>query len=289
MSRNNFLLDLILRLSAESGDPLDLYDLVYELNDILIVVSLVGFLIAIIQCFFGFKLMKFWIAVQGFLIGGLIGFFLGAFITHGKFASLIFALLGAIGGAIIAYFLYKVGVFLKAFGLTFIIIAAIMVLLGIFSLAIPLGILIGIAAGIISVIFIQPIFILTTSISGGMSAGSFMATILNTNSAVGILLGIILAGLGIFVQIKMNHGFFGGKNKKAELYPNNNYPSDPNSYSYSPVSPVQNYTAASSSSIPVAPIPEQQVKNPPSFCSNCGKKNEEETKFCIYCGNQLIS
>jgi hypothetical protein len=220
---NNYIFDLILRLSESSGDPMDLSGLYDGLQSVMTAVALVGFLAAIIQCLFGFKLMKFWIAVQGLFIGGFVGAVISMLIGPSGPILLLFALIGAVIGAFVAFKLYKVGVFINCFGLGFFIVAGLVLAFINPSIAIPFGIIGGIAAGVIAVILIQPVFIISTSISGGMMAGSFMSTILQMGSAAGILFGFLFSGLGIFVQIKMNGGLFENKKQKpAYQNPYNN-------------------------------------------------------------------
>ena len=111
----------------------------------LITIGVIGFILAMPQCLFGYKILKFLIALQGFFIGGILECgILGALSQSGEGAVLGF-LIGAVLGAIISYKVYKIGVFCIGFGLGG---GASMLIILQLSHNIPASIFIGIIGGI---------------------------------------------------------------------------------------------------------------------------------------------
>lgn len=69
-------------------------------------------LFAVLQCFFGYKLLKLWIGLIGFLIGFALGFFLARALVNGE--AYVPALVGIVVGlvfALLAFRIYLIGVF----------------------------------------------------------------------------------------------------------------------------------------------------------------------------------
>ena len=70
---------------------------------------------ALLNCFFGYKLIKVWAAIAGFLLGWVIGFFAALYFLENVGAC---ALIGVVVGVLCglaAFFVYRVGVFLFCF------------------------------------------------------------------------------------------------------------------------------------------------------------------------------
>ena len=78
-----------------------------------------GFIIALLNCFFGYTLRKIWGTLLGILIGGAIGVG-GAIYFHQSFQIILIAgAIGAFFGGTTALALYRVGLFVLCAGLTF--------------------------------------------------------------------------------------------------------------------------------------------------------------------------
>lgn len=186
----------------------ELMDMVNRVNQATaIVISIVSAIIAIgllINCFFGYKLIRLQIAISGFFMGAIIGAVLGAILADGSFNGLAFLLIlvGGILGVKLAFTFYKIGIFLYAatvptiFG----------VLLGGLADNIALeavGVLIGCIFGVLGVLLSRPYLIAITAIPSGMSAGPAVLTAFGIPSiGGGFLLGVILAIAGFIVQWK---------------------------------------------------------------------------------------
>ena len=131
----------------------------------LIVTGIVGLLI----CFFGLKLIRLQAALVGFLMGALIG--IGVAWTAG-ISGLTFAIVVFACGAVLAalsFFLYKFGVFC----VVFCVCLGMGVQIADPQSTLPLVIVLAIALilAIVAVIFVEPVIIICTGISGGVTAG----------------------------------------------------------------------------------------------------------------------
>lgn len=176
-----------------------MYEFFQELRAILIILALI---LGGIQCFFGHKLFRVMTAIIGFLVGGIIGIAIGAIIAEEIGAVICFLVLGALG-AVLSYTLYKLGVFIVCFGSGAMIGLLLAMAMGNEDAFIPLMAILGLLMGILGVILTKPLIILSTSV-GGASAMGFALAGLFEEPTVGLLLGIILAIIGIFVQFNMD-------------------------------------------------------------------------------------
>ena len=169
----------------------------------------ISLLLSLASCFFGYKLMKVWIAVAGFVLGFVLGDVVCALLKVESFG--VFFLIGAVVGialAIVSFKLYKVGIFLLGGVLGG----------GIATLVlgtqewwhILVAVLIGLAVGALTVLASKPVVILASSISGGLSAlrsaGALFTLSTLTGNASTIILwgGAALAVAGVVVQFITN-------------------------------------------------------------------------------------
>jgi hypothetical protein len=75
-------------------------------------VGIVGIVLGIIECFFGYRIFKVILAITGFIVGAALGGVLAYSSSQSQAVVLLAALVGGIIGAVLAYTLYAVGVFL---------------------------------------------------------------------------------------------------------------------------------------------------------------------------------
>lgn len=160
----------------------------------------------VLNCFFGYKLLKVWVAVCGFLIGAGVGFFVTANISSNR--NLVFgvtAVAGVVAG-VLAYEIYLVGAFFLGWLMT---VSAVTVLGRSMDvndktklMVLAAGVLLGVFAGILIVRFARPCIIVLTGVSGGISAATaaFSITEIQQPAYVMLAAGILLAVLGIIVQ-----------------------------------------------------------------------------------------
>ena len=174
----------------------------------LIVTGIVGLLIS----FFGLKLIRLQAALVGFLMGALIG--IGVAWTAG-ISGLTFAIVVFACGAVLAalsFFLYKFGVFC----VVFCVCLGMGVQIADPQSTLPLVIVLAIALilAIVAVIFVEPVIIICTGISGGVTAGISAAAAMGLEGIwPGYAIGAVAAILGMVVQFMMHSRKVGKKEK----------------------------------------------------------------------------
>lgn len=156
-----------------------------------------GVVLSLLQCFFGYKLVKIWAAVTGFLVGWFI-VFLVAF--HFLENPGIAALIGVVGGvllAMVAFFLYRMGIFVFCF------FQGASLCLGLIPdwPGVVVGIIVGLAVAILAMKFMREVMIVSSALSGGFNAGNGLLTLFSVTAGWPVwVLGILLTAAGIFVQ-----------------------------------------------------------------------------------------
>ncbi len=179
-------------------------------NTIRIVGIVISLIIALAGCFFGYRLYRFFIGLAGFIIGAIIGIFIGGtLLSLSGVGIVICALIGAVLLAIFSARIAKAGIFILCFGLAFTIAAALLPITG--DLQFFLSVVIGLLIGILAVRFLRPVIILSSAIVCGFWAGSLLVSL---GEAAGvaflasnrILLTIVLILLGILVQFLTTKG-----------------------------------------------------------------------------------
>ena len=156
---------------------------------------------SLLNCFFGYKLQKVWIAIVGFLIGFFIGFVcsVSLFKLNAGIGTLAGVLLGLVL-AFVAFKIYKAGVFLLC-GIT--IYGMLYQLISVQWLGIVLGILCGIGAGILALKFLRPAIIFSTAVGRGVSGAQQLLSLFKvTNLTIVLCAGLALAAAGMIVQFK---------------------------------------------------------------------------------------
>ena len=163
-------------------------------------------LFAVLQCFFGYRLLKIWIGLIGFLLGFVLGFLISRGLVHGE--AYIPALIGIAAGvllALVAYRIYLIGVFVYCGS-----VAA----SAIRSLPLPreegwdtLGIVLCVAAflvvGFLATKFARPFIIVVTAATGAVRAADAlknMSASLTQNTTLVWLIIVVLAAAGMAVQ-----------------------------------------------------------------------------------------
>ena len=164
------------------------------------IINIITILIALVTCFFGYKLNKILIAIFGLIIGFNLGVtYLPNLLTNQTIIFIISAII-AIAVGIISYNLYLVGVFLLC-------ALAVYILCGNLGLdeniKTIIGVIAGIIAGILGVKFTMPLIIISTSLAGATTIIENVFSLLNIqNNIFELLLFLIIAILGITYQFK---------------------------------------------------------------------------------------
>lgn len=177
----------------------------------LIVTVVVGLLI----CLFGLKLMRLLAAIVGFMLGAAGGVAAAVALGLTGTAFLIAVLAGAVIIGLLSIFLRRLGIFLLVLCYGFGVCAAVISPSSMIMYIICIGIAVVLA--VLSVLYIEPIVVVATGISGGLCAGMAAATLagIDKNILAGYGISIVLAVVGIVVQFMMHSKKIG---KKEEVY-----------------------------------------------------------------------
>ena len=168
-------------------------------------VLIVTFVVGLLICLFGLKLMRLLAAIVGFVLGAVAG--VAAAVAMGLTGTtfLIALLAGAVIIGLLSIFLRKIGIFLLVLCYGFGVCAAVINPSSMIMYIICIGIAVVLA--VLSVLYIEPIVVVVTGISGGLCA--------EKNNLVGYGISIVLAVAGIIVQFMMHSRKIG---KKEEVY-----------------------------------------------------------------------
>jgi hypothetical protein len=159
----------------------------------------VGLILCLLGCFFGYKLLKLWIGLTGFLIGAIAGYGITWYFTENVTYSLIATLICAILIAFLSYKIYLLGVFLLAgVGVYFLCTSYLPltgVLLPIASAAI------GLIVAILAVHYMRPAIIVITGLQNGLLAvGALFHLVPTLDQALILPLGVGLGMIGAAFQ-----------------------------------------------------------------------------------------
>ncbi len=126
-----------------------------------------GLALSLLNCFFGFRLRKFWSAAAGFLAGAAAGLWI---CLHFDLSSAALTLLAALAGGLLcgaaAFLLYRAGLFLLCSGLT--VFVAVRLLRPETAAALWICLLSGILVGILALLRERLTVSLATAIGGGL-------------------------------------------------------------------------------------------------------------------------
>lgn len=170
--------------------------------------AMIGFGILLVfgfvNCILGYRLLRFWMMLFGFVIGAALGFG-GAFSMGYRDRTAFIA--GAVGVgvvlAVIAFLSYKVGIFVLGAGLG--LGVGVYVLHPTTSLMFFLCILLGVVLGSLAMKWAREVIIVGTSILGGAMAGVSLAKLGGLpDIPYGIVLSIAFALLGMLIQFATN-------------------------------------------------------------------------------------
>lgn len=194
------MLDFLLRLM----DIIERVRTASSVSDIAMVGFGVLLVFGFINCILGYRLLRFWMMIFGFIIGAGLG--LGAAFTMGggeRFTLIAAAVGVGVVLAVIAFLSYKVGIFVLGAGLG--LGVGVYVLHPTTSLMFFLCILLGVLLGSLAMKWAREVIIVGTSILGGAMAGVSLAKLGGLpDIPYGIVLSIAFALLGMLIQFATN-------------------------------------------------------------------------------------
>lgn len=172
------------------------------------ILLLVGIAAALLSCFLGYPMMRFWIGVAGFCGGYAAASSVAALFSDSTPVQVLAGVLFGILCLVLAVLLYRVGIFLLCALLAF--VSASLLLPGI---AVWICGIFAVAVGVLAVFLIRPLVIITTSVQGALSALAALFTLCGwEQGAVIYLLALPLCVLGMMSQFALSRK---KKNEKA--------------------------------------------------------------------------
>ena len=171
-----------------------------------IVMAVYGVLLAfgILNCILGYRLLRFWVMLFGFVLGGGAGFAVAY--TTGMSDKLMYAAAVLIGGvllALLAFLIYKVGIFVIGTGIGMAL--GIYVLHPTSSAVFFLCILLGVGLGILAMRFVKGVLIVATSLLGGVLSGYSLAELSGfPQLPIGVAMSAAFAVFGMLIQFTIN-------------------------------------------------------------------------------------
>ena len=163
---------------------------------------LVCIAIALLNCFFGYRLLKFWISFTGFLIGGTAGYLIvNQYVNNVAYAILAGFLLGLLIG-FLAWRFYLAGVFFMVLIMIFSLFLRVTPQERLYQILIlAAGLLVSAAGAVAAVRLVRPAVILASAISGGFSAAADLAEFLKLQELyLPLIVGVLLAAAGAGIQ-----------------------------------------------------------------------------------------
>ena len=184
---------------------------IIEQNNLIVIIT--ALVVALLYVFFGYKLLRVYISLLGFLIGLAIGVVICAvFDLSNTTAVIVIICVCAVALAALGFWLYKAGLFVMILLSLFPIILSIV---SEFTTIQPVfmwigSILFALVLAILAMFFVRPVVIIVTAFSGGLSIAnliinSLLPEIAQVNTVDGarifmLIIGAVIAVLGIYFQ-----------------------------------------------------------------------------------------
>lgn len=184
---------------------------IIEQNNLIVIITVL--VIALLYVFFGYKLLRVYISLLGFLIGFALGIVICAvFDLSNTTAVIVIICVCAVALAALGFWLYKAGLFVMILVSLFPIILSIV---SEFTTIQPVfmwigSILFALVLAILAIFFVRPVVIIVTAFSGGLSIAnliinSLLPEIAQVNTVDGarifmLIIGAVIAVLGIYFQ-----------------------------------------------------------------------------------------
>ena len=184
---------------------------IIEQNNLIVIIT--ALVIALLYVFFGYKLLRVYISLLGFLIGFALGIVICAvFDLSNTTAVIVIICVCAVALDALGFWLYKAGLFVMILLSLFPIILSIV---SEFTTIQPVfmwigSILFALVLAILAIFFVRPVVIIVTAVSGGLSIAnliinSLLPEIAQVNTVDGarifmLIIGAVIAVLGIYFQ-----------------------------------------------------------------------------------------
>lgn len=283
------------------------------LSDYAVLFLLLGIVVGISQCFFGYKLRKYWTAILMAILCGYGGGLLAAGFGLSGVALVGIAVLAVVIGGLAGYFLWIIGCFLRPLASVSIAVFSGFVIYQLQTLGLIVGLAAGLVMGILVAAFYKIGLRLYTAVFGGLLVGGCVWELTGLSPWYpAFILGGIFALVGFGVQI-----FSGGKPKEGTAVSGEEVSADQVAGQEDEAMKPQGMGEAAATAeqdaiitmpenldageqAPFAPldITDENVngtafgfaegKNAAAgFCPSCGTPYSARAKFCMQCGRKL--
>ena len=172
-----------------------------------------GIVVGLLICFFGVKILKVLAAIFGLSIGAGVGAVIGTAANVSSMTMAIIVLIAAVVGAVLLVFLRRLSALVVVFAYALSI--CVMLLVPQSTVMWIICVVVPVILAILAAVFVDPMVIILTGVSGGLSVGVFVAGLLNLgNKWIGYGIGLAIAVIGIIVQFVMYSKKQGKKDKQ---------------------------------------------------------------------------
>lgn len=167
--------------------------------------SVIALILALIGCFFGYKLSRLFMGISGFIAGAIIGQIVASQILHVEgFASVLCIILCGAFIASLAFWIYRIGIFILCFALAFSAAGTLFPFEG--DVQFFANVITGLIVGVLAVKYMRPVIILTSAIVCGTSAAGLLpgvteymgiTTLSSLNSSAALTLALCVLGIAV--------------------------------------------------------------------------------------------
>ncbi len=174
-------------------------------------VIIIAVLTGVLYCFFGYKAMRFITTIMGLLFGLAVGAVVASLAKLARPVDILVIVGAGLLFALLGFFLYRIFMFLSVFFVVFLIT---MTMVAEYSnlddLVIAIvALVVGVILAILAAVYLRPMIIVSTAISGGMVLSNELFENLihirwdpTIESIVRISVGLVLAVIGIIYQFR---------------------------------------------------------------------------------------
>lgn len=175
-----------------------------QMNSLASVFFAVILVFGVMNCILGYRLLRFWMMLGGFMLGAALGLFGCRWMDVTDKMVYAAAALGAgVLFAVVAFLVYKAGVFMLGAGIGWTV--SIYIIHPMSSASFFACVLIGVALGAMGVRYCREVLVVATSLMGGLMAGFSLAKLGSlAEFPYGIAMSAAFAILGMLIQFAIN-------------------------------------------------------------------------------------
>lgn len=169
-----------------------------------------------VNCILGYRLLRFWMMIFGFLMGagaGLFGVYEAGISSKAAYGAAM--LIAGVILAVISFAIFKAGIFIIGAGIG--LTVTIYVIHPTTSFTFFLCLLTGVGLGLLALRYEREVIIVGTSILGGILSGFATAKLTNMDEIpFGIIFSIGFALVGMLIQFAINRSKYEGEETEEE-------------------------------------------------------------------------